>query len=78
MSDLTRLTNIEDVYDDHEHHIGRIGELPSGALKIFKKQGPNGFLPITDRSFRASERDKAKEHIKVTVGRGKPQGRPIR
>lgn len=78
MTDLNRLTDIEDVFDEHDHHVGRIGVLPSGSLKVFKKQGPSGFLPITDRSFKASERDEAKAHIRVTVGRAKPQGRPIR
>lgn len=78
MTDLNRLTNIEDVFDEHNHHVGRIGTLPSGDLKVFKKQGPNGFLPITDRRFRGNEREAAKEHIKVTVGRAKPQGRPVR
>lgn len=75
MSDLNRLTDIEDVHDEHGHHIGRVGTLPSGDLKLFRKSGPNGFLPITDRRFGAHERERAKQHIAVTIGRAKPQGR---
>lgn len=78
MSDLNRLSDTEEVYDENGHHVGRIGATPSGGLKLFKKVSGTGFLPITDRSFKASEREAAKDHIVVTVGRAKPKGRPIR
>lgn len=77
MSDLNRLSEIEEVFDANGHHIGRIGVMASGGLKVFKKVSGTGFQQITDRQFSKSEKEAAKQHVNVTCAKAKPLGRPI-